>query len=295
MIEHMKWHNKDQIVLKKWAYYESSFEKAHTFLTLKNDCIMLYSKGVIVRANQPIYLYKVVHLSDFETSVFDVQLPFLVDVVEHFSNGHYLFAKQRSFYGEATSAVIVSATGEMIHKLHLGDAVQQIQIDSYDQIWVSYYTTTTYEQMGWTKETAMGNKGIVVYNSEGKVIWTAEQLSIIGCLAMNIGIDDYYFYAFNPQPYLHLFERNHYCTYECEEKNITQLMPSREQSLIVMNDKQQLKRLLRDEYTYIAGQRIELIDEAGHPITGHIVMRNDTLLCINGDTLYKYDVNESLE
>ena len=284
----MKWHNKDRITMNNWAYYETSFDRMRAFITMRNDCILLYCTHVAVMQNTP---YKVVHILENETYIFHVKLPIYGDFIDQVSNGLYIFAKSRSYYMESPSSYIIHPDGTIANVLQFGDCISHIQIDSYDHIWVGYNVIGRYEQLGWTKETTYSKHGILAFNQQGEIVWSANKLDITRCFAMNIGHDEYYFYAQSVNNFIHLVKQNDYCTYECEEENIVQFITSVEKTLIVMTTFNEMKRLIRDEYTFKVGQLIELIDEKGNLIDGEILMRNNTIICLADETIYRLNLH----
>jgi hypothetical protein len=115
--------------------------------------------------------------------------------VELFPDGRILLAGARSSWRgpqdfDVNAAVFDPRTGAL-HRILLGDGIEDIAIDGSGRIWVSYFDEGVFGNFGWSNPgpPGLGAGGLVCFDAAGNVLWRfnrEDSESVIDdCYAMN--------------------------------------------------------------------------------------------------------------
>ena len=125
------------------------------------------------------------HLSLFDgqsetaATAFTLDAPFVV--FDHAADGNWIVADRRCRGGEQNARVL-SPQGNIIRRFHIGDAIEHLQCDNEDGLWVGYFD-----------EGQSGYHGLIRFNQEGQVTWRSSgpsaNLDVFDCYSLNVASD----------------------------------------------------------------------------------------------------------
>ncbi len=125
------------------------------------------------------------------------------------SKNEYLFVcPQAIFYNQNDfdkNCRIFNDEGNLIHEFTIGNGVDDIQINSRNEIWVSYSDEGIFGNYGWI--CPIGSSGLNCFNKNGDLIYefsSQDEDSIVeDCTSLNVcSKDDVYFFGFAEKEYL---------------------------------------------------------------------------------------------
>lgn len=157
-------------------------------------------------------IYHQVGEGRFET----IDLPPVQDDFTHVQplrSDAWLLVRPRSHgYGDH-NASIYSANGSLLRSFHVGDAIQDVQVDEAGAIWVSFFDEGVFS----AEDPAQA--GLVCFNEEGQILFKYNELAaednkasqapfIADCYAMNVrSQQEVWFYSYIDFPLVQLVER----------------------------------------------------------------------------------------
>ena len=122
------------------------------------------------------------------------EVPFAFPSIQIFPTGEVLLAGARCHYtgrGPELNAALYSPEGTLLHPMTLGDGIQDVQVSSRGEIWVSYFDEGIFGNLGWNPP--LGEPGLVCFGPDGHIRWKLEAPEELGpiadCYALNVAED----------------------------------------------------------------------------------------------------------
>ena len=112
-----------------------------------------------------------------------------------FPDGRVLLAATRSWWRGPEdfdlNGVIYDPADGSTRRLHLGDGISDVVIDTQGRIWVGYFDEGVFGNLGWSHPgpTGLGAAGLVALDDHGEVLWrfNEDQTPFISdCYALNV-------------------------------------------------------------------------------------------------------------
>lgn len=114
-------------------------------------------------------------------------------VFDQLPDNRWIIANSRCEPGER-NARLLSASGEVVGRLSLGDGIEHVQVDSAGNIWVAYFDEGIFGSYDLGGAQPLGAPGLVMYDVQGEVGWAHAAASgstgINDCGALNVAGDD---------------------------------------------------------------------------------------------------------
>ncbi|MDW2876131.1 MULTISPECIES: hypothetical protein [Bacillaceae] len=216
-------------------------------------------------------------------------IPLMPTHADLFSDGTLLIVQSRCLkdgtYVER-NARRYNPNGQLIEAFTLGDGINDVQIDETDTIWVSYFDEGIFGNFGWDEP--MGSAGVVAYTMNGKRLWGAGDYGIIDCYALNVaGSKEVYFYYYDDFDLVHLDEMREAGRYRVNGRYplMGRFLLDKE-GMIGQIDMSTLMRYRKNQHSYTAKHKLQLIDEDGKRIIGPVFMRGSHLYAYGKDGIY---------
>lgn len=103
------------------------------------------------------------------------------------------------------NAFVLDPTGKCLNSFHGGSSIMDVQCDTQNRIWISYFDEGVFGNHGWNSPgpSGLGSGGLVCLSEDGTVLWSHNNMEIAperfidDCYALNvIGRDAcFYFYS----------------------------------------------------------------------------------------------------
>ena len=143
--------------------------------------------GVAASAQGRIWIFNGYDLKD--GPAFPLLTPF--PIVDRFPDGRWLVASARAIVG--ADARILSADGDELSRIHLGDGIERLKIDNTAHIWVGWFDEGVFGNEGWivpNLEWPPSCYGLAAFDEFGQVAAQAsdlpQELAISDCHAVNV-------------------------------------------------------------------------------------------------------------
>ncbi len=136
-----------------------------------------------------------------------LDFPMRYPKVAPFPDGRLLIADSRTPYDKGAppfpNAVIFDQSLTQVDRFHIGDGIEDIQVDQQSRIWVSYFDEGVYGNLGvGVDETqVLGQDGVICLDERGQRLWGHTQnhdgAFIVDCYALNVvgNQANFYFYS----------------------------------------------------------------------------------------------------
>lgn len=287
----------EKLVLQKCIDYSSNLNfisgqitKDGTLLLIESNLQELdFFQRPVPKSNWTIQVIKGKSVETVELK----NVPLIPTGVDLFSDGTLLIVQGRCLkdgkYIER-NARRYNPNGQLIEAFTLGDGIEHVQIDDNDTIWVSYFDEGVFGNFGW--EQPMGSEGLIAYKINGDKLWGAGSYGIIDCYALNVvSSKQVYFYYYDDSFLVQLNEMKETIRYRIEGDTIHQFIFDKT-GLIGQIDMDSIIRFRIKNRTITPKEKIQLTDENGKPIIGHVFMRGTFLYAYGKDGIYKRDCEE---
>ncbi len=130
--------------------------------------------------------------------------------VQPLRSDSWLLVRPRAHGPGDHNASIYSSNGSLLRSFHVGDAIQDIQVDEAGAVWVSYFDEGVFS----AEEPAQA--GLVCFDEEGQILFKYNNLVEVGknapfiadCYALNVCSQrEVWFYPYTDFPLVQLVER----------------------------------------------------------------------------------------
>lgn len=109
-------------------------------------------------------------------------------IVDRFADGRWIVASCR---GDGANARVLSAGGEELNRIRLGDGIEHLKIDDAGHVWVGWFDEGVFGNEGWVVpglKWSPSAYGLVGFTDEGEVVAGEAELpgGISDCYALNV-------------------------------------------------------------------------------------------------------------
>ncbi|WP_419903370.1 hypothetical protein [Kiloniella sp.] len=180
---------------------EKGYEFVSHSITINGDALFLYKKKPKFKIfGERNIQYKILRqnkkkFEEIYLPPFKVNYPFL----DIFSDGSILLVDSRCQYHEpnnfVSNAIIYNPLTKKSYQFPVGDGIEQVAVDSKDNIWVSYFDEGVLKNSGHDlfnqdkgNSRSIGGSGLNCFDSNGNLLWRFDQSGhfILDCYAMNV-------------------------------------------------------------------------------------------------------------
>jgi hypothetical protein len=130
-------------------------------------------------------------------------------MIDRLSDGRWLVAGARILSN--TNARVLTSDGELLHRLMLGDGIENLGVDAKDRIWVGWFDEGVFGNDTWRiaqEEWPPSSLGVACFDLHGALVpqpdWPKGADSIADCYAMNVVDDGAWVCTYTDFPLVHL-------------------------------------------------------------------------------------------
>ena len=187
---------------------EPGYELVARSITITDDALFLYMKQPKLKNfSKSATRYKILRKSKHQTE--EILLPPLkitYPLVDIFSDGSILLVNSRCRYRGVNDSdlngIIYNPSTQEIRRFLAGDGIEQVSIDSKDNIWISYFDEGVFGNYGWGKSDTpppVGRSGLNCFDKSGNIIWKFDHPDrfIDDCYAMNVTSQNIHIYYYS--------------------------------------------------------------------------------------------------